>query len=990
MRSKEKTMRFISNWLIAIFLLSGIMGWLWLGCDSKDKKNPASLDGGSVAQNTAERLGVDGDGPTGIAQIQIPDLVDRSGKIVAESVVACSMIAYFYPPRDDTTLERRAVLTIDLEAENGYAKVWLRPGDYHVVLVYLDTLYKCDPDIPKVAQINEADITIIEGQITKVVFGDNRYPMPPGVTVDPVVRNEESQFSYDVSWDPEPYPPNPNPFFLLGEYDLKENIQEDPCTGKIVESKSPNTDFRYSKEPNDPNKYHYFARVHTVYGSSPWGLAATSLPDSSWGNLLISESRKLTVEEIDDTDAHLLEAYIYDLDDPDVLIRNEELVRKPNSIQDTVLIQNLPAGKNYQVELVYKVCDRVFQIWEDKSVTVFPDITVEASFDSKFPYLFTASTEKRYVDVNETFEIVWVDQGRYTSGYEVGKDQDSIAVKDRLAECLTTMDSITPRPRSPYQTSISEEGLFFFYVRAITKFGRAIWVEPVPVEAGLGDLFIERNRIIEIDSENIEMAPLKAFVYRIETDDKVTAEREPEPLVIKDASQDTVRIENLPAKPNYFVVVAYYIDDFVAHIDINSFVNVIANETEDVLTGVEFTLKSDASPPEQGVDIGDEYVIEWNDISWEPNPDPLQDPTEYELLEIRLDSRANNTAEVINLLKNSQSLPDTSIYFVNGKNRTFVKEIEGWYYYFVRADTEFGNTIWGDGALVKVGDDIIGPGGFAEIDESTKVPDESSEGQIPPHIESIPGGINVELPGGVEMELVEIRPGTFIMGTAWGPEHVWGLDPDEHPPHIVTISKEFFMGKNEVTQAQWEALMGPGPWEGESQVQSGPEYPAVYVSWDTTQAFIDSLNKWVERSTNPIFRLPTEAEWEFACRAGTDTTAYWSFGSDRSRIGDYAWYETNTINENMAYAQQVGGKIPSPWGLYDMYGNVYEWVQNYFEDYTYGFQINPTGPETGDNRVARGGSFLSQARYTRSANRYNQPPETQKSDIGFRIVYINP
>ena len=170
----------------------------------------------------------------------------------------------------------------------------------------------------------------------------------------------------------------------------------------------------------------------------------------------------------------------------------------------------------------------------------------------------------------------------------------------------------------------------------------------------------------------------------------------------------------------------------------------------------------------------------------------------------------------------------------------------------------------------------------------------------------------VELPGGATMDFVWIEPGTFMMGS---PEsEPWHYD-GEGPRHPVTISRGFYLGKYKVTQGQWESVIGTPPGSGENKAQEYPNHPVVYISWEDAQAFIQKLNEVAEEET---YRLPTEAEWEYACRAGTTTR--FSFGEDESRLGDYAWYSGNSSPYGM---KDVGTKLPNAWGLHDMHGNVY-------------------------------------------------------------------
>jgi len=174
---------------------------------------------------------------------------------------------------------------------------------------------------------------------------------------------------------------------------------------------------------------------------------------------------------------------------------------------------------------------------------------------------------------------------------------------------------------------------------------------------------------------------------------------------------------------------------------------------------------------------------------------------------------------------------------------------------------------------------------------------------------------------GAEMEMVWIEPGMFMMGS---PDTEPGRWENEGPLHEVTLTQGFYLGKYELTQEQWESVMKTRPWAGQALIEEGPNIPAQFISRGDVQAFIDSLNA---AEGSAVYRLPTEAEWEYACRAGT--TTIWSFGDDEGLVGEYVWHSGNTRGVGEAYAHRVGMKLPNPWGLYDMHGNVYEWVQDW-------------------------------------------------------------
>jgi formylglycine-generating enzyme len=229
------------------------------------------------------------------------------------------------------------------------------------------------------------------------------------------------------------------------------------------------------------------------------------------------------------------------------------------------------------------------------------------------------------------------------------------------------------------------------------------------------------------------------------------------------------------------------------------------------------------------------------------------------------------------------------------------------------------------------------------------------------------------------MKLKLIPAGTFLMGS---PESEEGHEDDE-TQHKVTISKPFYMQTTEVTQGQWKAVMGTEPWKGEDDVKEGPDYAASYVSWDDA---IDYCKKLSEKE-GKTYRLPTEAEWEYACRAGTETA--WSFGNDEKELGDYAWNLKNAYDIGKGYAHQVGQKRPNAFGLYDMHGNVYEWCHDYYEEdyYKQSPEKDPTGPTSGSFRVFRGGSWYYYTRNSRSAPRgWSAGAVVRLSNVGFRLV----
>ncbi len=228
-----------------------------------------------------------------------------------------------------------------------------------------------------------------------------------------------------------------------------------------------------------------------------------------------------------------------------------------------------------------------------------------------------------------------------------------------------------------------------------------------------------------------------------------------------------------------------------------------------------------------------------------------------------------------------------------------------------------------------------------------------------------------ELVNSIGMKLRLIQPGSFMMGSE---------DSDEKPVHKVTLTKGFYMGVYEVTQEEWEKVMGSTP-----SHFKGPKKPVDTVSWDDAQEFIRKLSE-KEKVT---YRLPTEAEWEYACRAGTTTEFYWGDDVGVAEIGRYAWWAGNE-DWRESGSKPVGQKKPNVWGLYDMSGNVWEWCEDWYGNYSSASQTDPTGAAGGSDRVVRGGGWGYYASGCRSAFRYRGSPSGLHSNGGFRLVSAIP
>ena len=260
------------------------------------------------------------------------------------------------------------------------------------------------------------------------------------------------------------------------------------------------------------------------------------------------------------------------------------------------------------------------------------------------------------------------------------------------------------------------------------------------------------------------------------------------------------------------------------------------------------------------------------------------------------------------------------------------------------------------------------------------------------------------------IEMVWCPPGSFLMGSKFSAEEVesrYGAKVEwckrEHPQHTVTLTQGFWMGKRPVTVGHFrsfveatgytteaekegwsDAFYSSGEWgkqEGCNWQKPGftqeADHPVVCVSWNDAHAYV----AWINTKGQGGFRLPTEAEWEYACRAGS-ATAY-CFGDDESGLSEYAWYGGSLLEGE---THPVGGKKPNAWGLYDMHGNVWEWCQDWLGDYPGGSVTDPAGPASGSNRVLRGGGWFNSPRYCRSANRFRRSPAFRDGNLGFRLA----
>jgi formylglycine-generating enzyme len=292
----------------------------------------------------------------------------------------------------------------------------------------------------------------------------------------------------------------------------------------------------------------------------------------------------------------------------------------------------------------------------------------------------------------------------------------------------------------------------------------------------------------------------------------------------------------------------------------------------------------------------------------------------------------------------------------------------------------------------------------------------------------IPGkSWNLPLRGNASLPMSWIPAGTFIMGSA---ETEKGHKADESPQTTVTLTKGYWLGNTHVTIGQWKAVTGQGLREKVMQLlndetlydfdgkkmkerdfmhfdkmdpdkimaNEDDRLPMYFVSWNEAMTFCRKLTAQ-ERATGRLpagyeYTLPTEAQWEYACRAGTAGATYTQSGITDSGLDSIAWYDKNSTNGytgrgfgNPAKGpRNVGEKLPNKWGLYDMYGEIWQWCRDWYGPYPGGDVTDPTGPATGTYRVNRGGSFGSGLYDERSANRAQNPPNEDSAYRGFRIA----
>jgi formylglycine-generating enzyme required for sulfatase activity len=237
-----------------------------------------------------------------------------------------------------------------------------------------------------------------------------------------------------------------------------------------------------------------------------------------------------------------------------------------------------------------------------------------------------------------------------------------------------------------------------------------------------------------------------------------------------------------------------------------------------------------------------------------------------------------------------------------------------------------------------------------------------------------------ELTNSLGMKLVLIPKGTFTMGSPVEEDDAH----DDEEQHEVTIDKEYWLGVYEVTQGQYEKVMGRNPSRfknREVRKSDSSTHPVENVSWEDAVEFCKRLSESPEEArAGRVYRLPTEAEWEYACRAGSK--AAYCFGENVMSLGDYAWFSVNSQERT----NPVGEKKPNAWGIHDMHGNVWEWCSDWYSRYPKGPVTDPLGPRSGVERVIRGGSWNLRAAFCRSAGRPTSKPSSRYDYLGFRVA----
>jgi formylglycine-generating enzyme required for sulfatase activity len=284
----------------------------------------------------------------------------------------------------------------------------------------------------------------------------------------------------------------------------------------------------------------------------------------------------------------------------------------------------------------------------------------------------------------------------------------------------------------------------------------------------------------------------------------------------------------------------------------------------------------------------------------------------------------------------------------------------------------------------------------AKPDEPAKAPPPAAD----PMRGKAPGEVRDD--NGLKMKLVRCSPGFVTMEEVEIVEEpVTTEDEDEAAPKTrrvekitpvkVLLTRGYWLGKYEVTQSEWKQVMKTDPWKGQNFTKEGADYPATFVSWNDAVDFCRKMTEQ-ERQAGRLsndweYTLPTEAQWERACRARTETK--FSFGDDESKLGEYAWFSENAFNAGEQYAHQVGQKKANPWDLCDMHGNVWEWCRDIYTEKLPGGrdpEVKPNEKTSASFRVYRGGGWSVVAAFCRSGCRNGDRPGFRRVSLGFRVA----
>ncbi|MFO0977815.1 MAG: formylglycine-generating enzyme family protein [Planctomycetaceae bacterium] len=245
------------------------------------------------------------------------------------------------------------------------------------------------------------------------------------------------------------------------------------------------------------------------------------------------------------------------------------------------------------------------------------------------------------------------------------------------------------------------------------------------------------------------------------------------------------------------------------------------------------------------------------------------------------------------------------------------------------------------------------------------------------------GEIRSENSAGIRM--VWIAADRFTMGS---PQDEKGNDANEGQVEV-SLTESFWLGQTEITQGQWTQLMGTSPWHGKANVREGKDYPASFISWEDASSFVKKLNL-NEHDSDSLpndwnYSLPTEAQWEYACRGGKKTA--FSFGDDPVEFDAYGWSAENAFEKGEPFSHEVGRKRPNEYGLHDMHGNVWEWCKDNFDARLPG-GTDPLRDDGSPLRVNRGGGWNFATRWCRSASRLGDAADSRYNNLGFRIALV--